>query len=224
MSRRWLLLPLVLAVSLSAQAAEPTSTPMPTPTPTSSSTTSSLHGLVFGPFDAGAKRVVKRQGQSGTPRAPHPMVGDVGHIPGGGPPAPALRHDPDLPELATSTPNAAPGLSSNPLYLAALFYANFLTRTDGPRCQHLPTCSRFASQAVARHGLLGIALGLDRVIQPSMSSALRALPDVQYGDAVRHYDPLENYEFWIPERFTGFPLLVPEEPLVLPEAPTASTP
>lgn len=185
----------------------------PSSPPGSSSTT--LHGLPFAPFDAGASRAVSRQGTPGRARHAHPFVGAAGHIPGAGPPPPALRADPDLPELSTSSPNAAPGLSSNPLHLAALFYANFLTRTDGPRCQHLPTCSRFASQAVARHGLLGIPMGLDRVIQPPMSSALRPLPDVAYADVVRHFDPLENYEWWFPERFTGFPLLAPEEPLVL---------
>jgi putative component of membrane protein insertase Oxa1/YidC/SpoIIIJ protein YidD len=182
---------------------------------TTSAAPARLHGLSFAPFDAGAARPVTRQGTRGTPRRAHPFVGAAGHIPGAGPPPPSLRLDPDLPELATSSPNAAPGLSSNPLHLAALFYANFLTRTDGPRCQHLPTCSRFASQAVARHGLLGIPMGLDRVIQPPMSSALRPLPDVEYAGVVRHFDPLENYEWWFPERFTGFPPLVPEEPLVL---------
>jgi putative component of membrane protein insertase Oxa1/YidC/SpoIIIJ protein YidD len=185
-----------------------------------SSASSRLHGLPFAPFDAGAARPVKRQGTTGRTRRAHPMVGAAGQIPGGGPPPPSLRTDPDLPELSTSSPNAAPGLSSNPLHLAALFYANFLTRTDGPRCQHLPTCSRFASQAVARHGLLGISMGLDRVIQPPMSSALRPLPDVEYAGAVRHFDPLENYEWWFPERFTGFPPLVEEEPLAL--APDAA--
>jgi putative component of membrane protein insertase Oxa1/YidC/SpoIIIJ protein YidD len=180
----------------------------------SSTKTSSLHGLPFGPFSSGPARPVTRQGTAGAPRRPHPVVGAVGHIPGAGPPPPSLRTDPYLPELATSAPNAAPGLSSNPLNLAALFYANFLTRTDGPRCQHLPTCSRFAAQAVAKHGVFGIPMGLDRVIQPPVSSALRPLPDVVYGEAVRHWDPLENYEFWKPENFTGLPPLVPEEPLV----------
>lgn len=186
----------------------------PSSSSTSSSSTPSLHGLAFAPFDAGVTRPVSRQGTAGRPRRAHPMVGAAGHIPGAGPPPPPLRPDPDLPELATSSPNAAPGLSSNPLHLAALVYANFLTRTDGPRCQHLPTCSRFASQAVARHGLLGISIGLDRVIQPPQSSALRLLPDVEFGGVVRHYDPLENYEWWVPGRFTGFPPLVAEEHLV----------
>lgn len=198
-----------MATAAHGHEAQPSSSKVPSPT----KATASLHGLPFGPFESGATRPVTRQGAAGKARHPHPVVGAVGHIPGAGPPPPALRTDPYLPELATSSPNAAPGLSSNPLNLAALFYANFLTRTDGPRCQHLPTCSRFASQAVAKHGVLGIPLGLDRVIQPPQSSSLRPLPDVVYGEMVRHWDPLENYEFWKPENFTGLPPLVPEEPL-----------
>jgi hypothetical protein len=171
----------------------------------------------FGPFDAGAARSVRRHGERGRARRSHPVVGDVAHIPGAGPPPPPLRVDPDVPEAAFDGVNAVEGgLSSNPLYLASLFYSNFLTRTDGPRCQHLPTCSRFASQAVARHGVLGIAMGLDRLLQPSSSSALRLLPEVEWGGALRHYDPLDNYEFWRTERFTGLPVAVPEEPLPLP--------
>ena len=181
-----------------------------------------LHGLPFGPFDSGSARQVRRQGKTGKSRAKHPVVGAVGQIPGGGPPPPALRRDPDVPEANTS-PNAAPGLGSNPLYLASLFYSQFLTRTDGPRCQHLPTCSRFASQAVARHGLIGIPIGLDRVIQPGVSSALRTLPDIEFGGVLRHWDPLENYEFWKPEQFTGFPAKTAEEPLALPRPTSPST-
>ena len=181
--------------------------------------TSALAGgapLPFGPFDAGSSRAVDRQGSKGLPRRAHPAVGDKDHIPGGGPPRPAIRNDPDLPELATASPNAAPGLSANPLYLASLIYGNFLTRIDGPRCQHLPTCSRFASQAVARHGLLGIAMGLDRLQQPATSSVVRNLPDIEYGSegGLRHFDPLENYEFWVSGRFTGFPPPTAEGSLV----------
>jgi hypothetical protein len=206
-----------VATVLSASASAQTSSP---PSTAASSTTSpspsahDAHVRAFGPFDAGAARDVSRKGTRGLARRAHPAVGSASHIPGGGPPPPGLRYDPDLPETATVSPNAAPGLSSNPLYLAALFYANFLTRTDGPRCQHLPTCSRFASQAVGRYGVLGIPMGLDRVIQPPQSSALRSLPDVPYGESVRHWDPVENYIFWDPSLFTGLPPATPEEPIV----------
>jgi hypothetical protein len=178
----------------------------------------------FGPFDAGPARAVTRQGERGRPRRAHPVTGDVAHIPGDGPPPPPLRVDAYVPETAFDGVNVVgAGLSSNPLYLASLFYAQFLTRTDGPRCQHLPTCSRFASQAVARHGVLGIAMGLDRVLQPPSSSTLRLLPEVDWGGVLRHYDPLENYEFWHVERFTGLPPWVAEEPLTLTLSATTAT-
>jgi hypothetical protein len=138
------------------------------------------------------------------------VVGDVDHIPGGGAPRPKLRRDPDVPETALTGANSTAGITSNPLYLASLFYSNFLTRTDGPRCQHLPTCSRFASQAVGRHGLIGISLGLDRLLQGGTSSVVRNLPDIEFGDGLRHYDPVDNYEFWVAGRFTGFPPPTPE--------------
>lgn len=170
----------------------------------------------FGPWDAGPKREVKRQGRDGLPRAAHPMVGDAAKVPASGPPAPPLRRDEDVPETALVAPNrTGSSLSANPLYLASLFYSNFLTKVDGPRCQHLPTCSRFASQAVARHGAVGFLMGLERLIQDDWSSSIRRLPEVEHRGTVRHFDPLENYEFWKPERMTGFPPPAEEQPLEL---------
>jgi hypothetical protein len=185
-------------------------------------TTAAADAPAFGPFDAGSVRAVDRQGTRGTPRRAHPVVGDVDHIPGGGTPRPKLRRDPDVPEAALSGANSTPGITSNPLYLASLFYSNFLTRTDGPRCQHLPTCSRFASQAVGRHGLIGISLGLDRLLQGGTSSAVRNLPDIEFGDGLRHYDPVDNYEFWVTARFTGFPTPTPEAAVPVAAAPAAT--
>lgn len=170
----------------------------------------------FGPWDAGEIRVVDRQGQKGISRAKHPLVGDPAKVPGEGPPPPALRSDPDVSETALIGVNrAATGLSSNPLYLLALFYRHLFTKIDGPRCQHLPTCSRFANQAVARHGVVGIMMGLDRVIQPPESSSLRSLPQVEGWGSVRYLDPVDNYEFWKVEQFQGFPAQTEERPLEL---------
>lgn len=178
----------------------------------------------FGPWDAGSKRAVTRQGRKGRQRSVHMFVGDPAKVPGEGPAAPPLRRDVDVPETALEHPNRiGPSLSSNPLWLASLFYSNFLTRVDGPRCHHYPTCSRFASQAVAKHKLMGIFLGLDRILQPPVSSALRGLPTVDASGQSRSFDPLENYEFWKPEKFTGFPPLVDEEPLALKPSPSVAT-
>jgi hypothetical protein len=173
---------------------------------------------VFGPWDAGNVRTVERQGDKGLDRHEHPPVGDPGKVPGEGPPPPPLRPDPDVPETALIGVNnyGGQGLSSNPLYFAYLVYSNTLTKVDGPRCAHLPTCSRFAAQAVARHGVLGIMMGLDRVIRPTESSAVRTLPQVEGWGTVRHLDPISNYEFWNEERFTGFPMAAEEKPPALP--------
>lgn len=170
----------------------------------------------FAPFDAGERRAVVRQGVKGKARHAYPNVGEAAKVPGEGPPPPPLRTDPDVPEAAVASPNiVGASLSSNPLYLAALVYQHGITRLDGPRCGHLPTCSRFASQAVARHGAVGLLMGLDRLIQPNESSAIRKLPEVEGFGPVRGFDPVENYEFWKSERFTGFPAPTKEEPLVL---------
>lgn len=172
----------------------------------------------FGPFEAGDVRGVKRGGKSGKARPLHPMVGEAAKVPASGPPAPPLRTDPDLPELALSTGNSVgSALSANPLYLAALFYSGFLTKVDGPRCRHYPTCSRFANQAVARHGVIGIFLGLERVITDESSSSVRRLPEIDMPNdpQPRYFDPVDNYEFWLPGRLQAFPDVVPEEPLAL---------
>ena len=168
----------------------------------------------FQPWDAGPAREVTRQGVTGRKRPAHPFVGDAAKVPGEGPPPPPLARDHDVPETALDQANRiGPSLSSNPLWLASLVYSNFLTRMDGPRCHHYPTCSRFGSQAVAKHKVMGLFLGLDRILQPPVSSAIRGLPTVYIHGGSRSFDPLENYEFWKPEAFTGFPPATEEEPL-----------
>jgi hypothetical protein len=170
----------------------------------------------FGPFASGDERVVKRHGKQVKSRRLHPMVGRADKVPGEGPPPPPLKSDPDVPEDAlTNVNDVGSGMSSNPLYLAALVYRHQLTKLDGPRCQHLPTCSRFANQAVAKHGALGILMGLDRLIRPGESSAIRSMPQVEGWGGVRFLDPVENYEFWVEGYESGMPPLIDEEPLLL---------
>lgn len=144
----------------------------------------------FAPFHAGAK---------------HPFVGAAGHIPGEGPMPLAIKAL-DAPKEKTikKSRRKAKRLSSNPLYLAALYYRNFLTKVDGPRCAHAPTCSHFANQAVGRHGLVGIFMGLERLTRSGRSSRVRWLPEIGAGPSRRFFDPVENYIIWEPERFTGF--------------------
>ena len=62
-------------------------------------------------------------------------------------------------------------------------------------------------------------MGLDRIIAPPQSSAIRLLPEVFVHGEVRHFDPVDNYEFWKGERFTGFPAPTAEQPLALDPVP-----
>jgi hypothetical protein len=177
----------------------------------------------FAPFDAGEKRAVERQGSPGKSRSRHPFVGHPAKIPAEGALPPPLRRDPDLPEIDLRMANRVGGaLSSNPLFLFALTYRHFITKMDGARCHHYPTCSRFASQAVAKHGVLGIPMGLDRLLQTGQSSAIRWHPEVEVLGSRRFFDPLKNYEFWRSENFSAFPRAVAEKGLNLPPLPAGS--
>jgi len=180
----------------------------------------------FGPFEGGEAREVVRHGKKARARAPHPVVGRVDKVPGEGPPPPPLRADPDVPEDALDGVNdIGPSLSSNPLFLSALVYRHMLTKLDGPRCQHMPTCSRFANQAVAKHGAVGVLMGLDRLIKPGESSAIRTMPQVEGWGGVRFLDPVENYEFWTEGYQEAMPPPTDEEPLDLsPQAPRVDDP
>ena len=135
----------------------------------------------------------------------HPFVGHADHIPGQGPLSalPKALNSPK-PLKIKAAGHKAKRLSSNPIYLAALFYRHFLTKVDGPRCGHYPTCSHFANQAVGRHGVWGLLMGLERLIRTGRSSSVRWLPEIGSGKNRRFFDPIDNYVIWKPENFTGF--------------------
>jgi hypothetical protein len=64
-----------------------------------------------------------------------------------------------------------------------------LSRFDGPRCPHRPSCSAYALEAVRRHGaVLGAFVTVGRLLRGGRSSALRPLPRDADG---LYLDPLE---------------------------------
>lgn len=155
----------------------------------------------FAPFGSGLK---------------HPFVGSADHTPGQGPqPLPVRALDAPKETTIKRAWRKATRLSSNPLYLAALYYRHFLTKVDGPRCAHAPTCSHFANQAVSRFGPVGILMGLERLIRSGRSSSVRWLPEIGSGYKRRFFDPVDNYIIWQPHRFTGFQPVRPEQLLLL---------
>ncbi len=76
------------------------------------------------------------------------------------------------------------------------FYRNVLGTLDGRACPSYPVCSRYASQAIERHGLLlGSWLALDRLIHES--DDLSRGPWIRDREARRLYDPLSRNDFWL---------------------------
>ncbi len=76
-------------------------------------------------------------------------------------------------------------------------WSGVLTRIDGPRCSHKPTCSAFTRKALAVHGLvLGFWISLSRLTRGAGSSALRTLPLGTSPGRVFYLDDLHDYEFW----------------------------
>lgn len=77
-------------------------------------------------------------------------------------------------------------------------YSRTLTKVDGPRCTHRPTCSRYAFLAFKRHGyVVGSMLTIDRLIRGQRSSALRPLDLYKIEEGTRYYfDPVSNNDFF----------------------------
>jgi len=124
----------------------------------------------FGPFTADAR---------------HPAMAAV--PPSDLPPAPARAR-------AARRPRVPAG---SPFGLAFGFWQAALTRIDGPRCAHRPTCSAFAHRALARYGLpLGFWIALSRLTRGPRSSAARVLPIGHVPGQVFFVDELDDYAFW----------------------------
>ena len=67
--------------------------------------------------------------------------------------------------IATARP-APPGLAGRALVATIRGYQLVLSPLLGPRCRHLPTCSEYAAEAIARHGVLrGGWLAIRRVVR-----------------------------------------------------------
>ncbi|WP_224364574.1 membrane protein insertion efficiency factor YidD [Hyalangium versicolor] len=94
--------------------------------------------------------------------------------------------------------HATPAPRGDFLGVAFGFYQTVVTPMDGPRCQHRPTCSLYARQAMARHGLVGLWLAYDRLLRDARSSAIRRLPTALEHGRLVYLDPLEESTFWFP--------------------------
>ncbi len=88
------------------------------------------------------------------------------------------------------------GVATAPARWLVAFYQTQIGPAIGDRCSLHPTCSRYATQALQTHGLVGIAAMGDRFVrEPSVVSA-REKPIVVDGHG-RYADPLSNHDGWL---------------------------
>lgn len=88
--------------------------------------------------------------------------------------------------------------SSSIIELGFRFYSNHLTKVDGAKCEHRPTCSRYALEAVRKHGaVVGSWLTIDRLLRSNASSSLRSLPILKYHEGRPYFaDPVDENDFF----------------------------
>lgn len=110
--------------------------------------------------------------------------------------------DPNQPAIEeTQVPNR---LSSESLengadlfFLSYQVWTQLLSRIDGPRCAHLPSCSAFSHQAIRRYGfVLGGWMAINRLIRGARSSALHTLRQLALQGGVFFIDTLEENAFF----------------------------
>ena len=76
------------------------------------------------------------------------------------------------------------------------FYKKHISVADGNRCVMYPSCSRYTSLAVEKHGvILGFIMAFDRLVRCNRDEA-KLSDKIILNDEHYIYDPIENNDFW----------------------------
>ncbi|RTZ95988.1 MAG: hypothetical protein DSY90_11890 [Deltaproteobacteria bacterium] len=83
------------------------------------------------------------------------------------------------------------------------FYRGPLNHLQGVRrgeCPMYPSCSEFARQAIARHGLImGWIMATDRLMRCGRDET-RLAPKIEINDRIKYFDPVDDNDFWWTEK------------------------
>jgi putative component of membrane protein insertase Oxa1/YidC/SpoIIIJ protein YidD len=74
------------------------------------------------------------------------------------------------------------------------FYQDQISPAIGNRCSLVPSCSRYAQQAISRHGIGGIPMIGDRFVREPSVVAAQVNPVLENGHR-RYRDPIEDHEW-----------------------------
>jgi uncharacterized protein len=76
------------------------------------------------------------------------------------------------------------------------FFRQYLSGADGDRCSMYPSCSRYALDAVKKHGgITGWIMTCDRLMRCGRDEVSHS-PSIQIQQRFFVYDPVENNDFW----------------------------
>ncbi len=101
-----------------------------------------------------------------------------------------IDNDTDAPIIAMSQGDQPHRKIESVLQLPILFYQVFISPQLKPHCYFHPSCSRFASEAVAQYGLLGVFLGADRIMRCNPMAEYRY---PFFEDSKLLFDPVSRY-------------------------------
>jgi hypothetical protein len=94
-------------------------------------------------------------------------------------------------------------IAISPGILLISFFQTVVSPVDGASCDFYPTCSAYAKQALAKHGLfIGLAMASERLCRIHAPEGYE--PVEKYGNYY-YYDPVENNDFWFYTRRAGIP-------------------
>ncbi|RPJ78336.1 MAG: membrane protein insertion efficiency factor YidD [Deltaproteobacteria bacterium] len=87
-------------------------------------------------------------------------------------------------------------LDGNPLVLPIQFFRQYLSGADGDRCPTYPSCSRYALDAIKKHGgITGWIMTCDRLMRCGRDEVSHS-PSIHIQQRFFVYDPVENNDFW----------------------------
>ncbi|MFH2063840.1 MAG: membrane protein insertion efficiency factor YidD [Pseudomonadota bacterium] len=76
------------------------------------------------------------------------------------------------------------------------FFRQYLSGADGDRCSMFPSCSKYAMDAIEKHGgITGWIMTCDRLMRCGRDEVSHS-PVIEKGHRFFTYDPVENNDFW----------------------------
>jgi len=113
---------------------------------------------------------------------------------------PALLSPGEAERPAESAAVAPPeGAASLPLIALIRLYRAWLSPVYGDRCPMVPSCSRYAIDAIGKHGpVLGVVMASGRLMHEADERTFA--PIRKSGDRYLFFDPVENNDFWFAPR------------------------